>query len=286
MDTQTVEIIGRNYLVSVLVSDGLEVARPERDRGVDLIAYLDIDQAHRFVACPIQMKAATTASFSLFSKYERIAQLLLVHVWYVTDPDQACAYALRYDEAKKVADEMGWTGTDSWLRGGYSTTRPSQRVRMLLEPYRMKPGDWRRKVREAGTARNLPVNGDERPTMRVSALFDPEPRTWGLRGDSCLWRALREHLEDRDVPATEGELTSLLREAFRELVGIDLASDPATSVYREQYAHGGMSNGMIDLETWRQRLMPMLAERAERGSHPDRRIPWPPLTDALCCSCS
>jgi len=26
------------------------------------------------------MKAATTASFGLFSKYERIAQLLLVHV--------------------------------------------------------------------------------------------------------------------------------------------------------------------------------------------------------------
>jgi len=80
MDSQTVEITGRNYLVSMLVSDGLEVARPEGDRGVDLIAYLDLDEARRFVACPIQMKAATTASFGLFSKYERIAQLLLVHV--------------------------------------------------------------------------------------------------------------------------------------------------------------------------------------------------------------
>lgn len=73
MDPQTVEIIGRNYLVSMLVSDGLEVARPERDRGVDLIAYLDLDEVGRFVACPIQMKAATTASFSLHYKYERIA---------------------------------------------------------------------------------------------------------------------------------------------------------------------------------------------------------------------
>ena len=89
MDSQTVEIVGRNYLVSRLVSDGLEVARPERDRGVDLIAYLDLDEAGRFVACPIQMKAATTASFSLFRKYERIAQLLLVHIWYPNDPDQA-----------------------------------------------------------------------------------------------------------------------------------------------------------------------------------------------------
>jgi hypothetical protein len=153
MDSQTVEIIGRNYLVSMLVSDGLEVARPERDRGVDLIAYLDLDEAGRFVACPIQMKAATTASFSLSSKYERIAQLLLAYVWYANDPEQACTYALRYDEAKSVADQMGWTSTESWRRGVYSTTRPSHRLQTLLNPYRMGAGDWRRKVQDAGTAR-------------------------------------------------------------------------------------------------------------------------------------
>jgi len=151
-----VEIIGRSYLVSMLVSDGLEVARPERDRGVDLIAYLDLDEAGRFVACPIQLKAATTASFSLFSKYERIAQLLLAYVWYPNDPGQACAYALRYDEAKSVADQMDWTRTESWrARGWYSTTRPSRRLQTLLEPYRMGAGDWRCKVQEAGTARTL-----------------------------------------------------------------------------------------------------------------------------------
>ena len=98
--------------------------------------------------------------------------------------------------------------------------------------------------------------------MKVSALFDPEPRTWGLRGDPYLWQALRAHLADRDIPASAGELTDLLYEAFRELVGTDLASDPAASVHRDQYAHGGMSSGMISLDTWRQRLMPMLAERA------------------------
>jgi len=44
-------------------------------------------------------------------------------------------------------------------------------------------------------------------------------------------------------------------EVFRELVGTDLASDPATSVHREPFAHGGMSSGMISLDTWRQPLM-------------------------------
>lgn len=99
--------------------------------------------------------------------------------------------------------------------------------------------------------------------MRVSALFDPEPQTWGLRGDPYLWRALRAHLAGQDIPASAGELASVLHAAFRELAGTDLASDPATSVYREQHAHGGMSSGMISLDTWRQRLIPLLTERAK-----------------------
>ncbi len=98
--------------------------------------------------------------------------------------------------------------------------------------------------------------------MRVSDLFDPEPETWGLRGDPYLWRALRARLAGQDAPASAGELARRLHAAFRELTGTDLTSDPASSVYREQYAHGGMSSGMISLDTWRQRLMPMLFERA------------------------
>jgi hypothetical protein len=43
-------------------------------------------------------------------------------------------------------------------------------------------------------------------------------------------------------------------------------------MYREQYAHGGMSSGMISLDTWRQRFIPMLAERATTrlSSRPQR----------------
>jgi hypothetical protein len=106
------------------------------------------------------------------------------------------------------------------------------------------------------------MSGDEPEAMRVSDLFDPEPETWGLRGDPYLWRALRAHLADQDMPASADELASLLQAAFRELAGTDLISDPAVAVYREQYAHGGMSSGMISFDTWRQRLMPMLFERA------------------------
>ncbi len=105
-------------------------------------------------------------------------------------------------------------------------------------------------------------------TAKVSALFYPEPRTWGLRGDPHLWRALRDQLSDTDLPPSSEGVVTLLHATFRELAGADLATEPAQSVYRERYAHGGMSSGMISLDTWRQRLMPLLAERA-RALLPD-----------------
>jgi hypothetical protein len=107
--------------------------------------------------------------------------------------------------------------------------------------------------------------------MRVSALFDPEPQTWGLRGDPHLWQALRERLADQDLPDSADELVDLLNAAFRDLVGTDLAGDPAASVYKEQFAHGGLSSGMISLDTWRRQLLPLLTERARTRSHSSQR---------------
>jgi hypothetical protein len=103
---------------------------------------------------------------------------------------------------------------------------------------------------------------EDAAAAKMAGLFDPEPETWGLRGDPHLWRALREHLSETDIPASAGEAVSLLHAAFGELTGLDLVSGPASQVYRPQYAHGGMSSGMISLDAWRQWLMPILVERA------------------------
>src|SRR5713101_2147177 len=62
-DTQIVELAGRNRLASELQRAGIEVARPERDRGVDLLAYLDRDD--KFCARPIQMKASSREAFGV-----------------------------------------------------------------------------------------------------------------------------------------------------------------------------------------------------------------------------
>jgi hypothetical protein len=106
-----------------------------------------------FLACPIQMKAATGAVFSLTPKYAKFPRLILAYVWNLGDSTKTKCFALTYAEALAVADEMGYTKTDSWQTGGrnkipgYSTTALSARLRELLAPFEMNPEKWRNKIR-------------------------------------------------------------------------------------------------------------------------------------------
>jgi hypothetical protein len=148
MDAQVIEIIGRNWLINQLVQAGLEVALPVRDRGVDLIAYADRDsRLAAFKACPIQMKAASVASFGISRRYERFPNLLLAYVWYIADPKQTVAYALTHEETVDLADGLGWTQTRSWIeKNSYSTTAPNAELTARLQPYKMTPATWWAKV--------------------------------------------------------------------------------------------------------------------------------------------
>jgi len=78
VDTQLTEIFGRNRLENDLLQSDVEVATPVRDRGIDLIAYLDLDeQAGRFMAIRIQIKAAARRSFTIDQKYAKFQNLLM-----------------------------------------------------------------------------------------------------------------------------------------------------------------------------------------------------------------
>lgn len=90
VDTQTIEILGRNRLVDELLMAGLEVALPLRDRGVDLIAYVELPSvASKFIAVPIQMRAASTRAFSLDAKYAKVSNLVMAYVWGLRAPEHA-----------------------------------------------------------------------------------------------------------------------------------------------------------------------------------------------------
>jgi hypothetical protein len=143
-DTQLIELMGRHRLIEELLRDGVEVALPLRDRGVDLVAYADLGrQVARFSARPIQMKAVSDCAFLIDRKYERLADLILAYVWNLDNPSAAATYALTYPQAVEVGEEMGWTKTTSWQQEGkYVTTSPSQKLVGLLEQYRMGPGRW------------------------------------------------------------------------------------------------------------------------------------------------
>lgn len=165
-DTQITEIRGRSWLVNELLSAGLEVAAPLRDHGIDLIAYRDLDMSKepshdaRFVARPIQLKAATAERFLIDRKFAKLLDLLLVYVWHLDDPAQTAAYALSYQQALDIADQMGYTATVSWNRDGlYNTSAPSKRLVEKLEPHRTTRERWHQLIGGAPTSTGSVMRG-------------------------------------------------------------------------------------------------------------------------------
>ncbi|MGW5339183.1 hypothetical protein ACWEQD_12260 [Rhodococcus pyridinivorans] len=101
--------------------------------------------------------------------------------------------------------------------------------------------------------------------MTMDQLFEKEPEHWGLRGDPYVWAAIREHLAGLPLPDDDATLEESLLGAFTSVVGADLRTEPADSVYREEFAHGGMSSGHVCLPIWRDRLIPLLVSRGRRA---------------------
>lgn len=109
------------------------------------------------------------------------------------------------------------------------------------------------------------------------SIFNPELVQWGLRGDPYLWREMREHLKDRPLPPAADAFLETLGELFRNLTGASL--DDSQPVFVERYSHGGMSSGMVDPEIWRDRHLPLLAQRAgfaPRPTYADLLAAWSP----------
>src|SRR5262249_31860814 len=98
------------------------------------------------------MKAASKEYFGVFWKYARIADLLIVYIWYVDNLEKTEIYALTYPEALAIATKLGWTKTASWKKDGYNTTAPSSQLHEMLRPYRMHRGDWKKKILAAQSA--------------------------------------------------------------------------------------------------------------------------------------
>jgi hypothetical protein len=148
MDDQLLELCGKHRLTENLLGAGLEVAFPARDRGIDLIAYADTDRRlERFVAAPIQMKAATATCFSVDKKYSKFHEMLIAYVWNVSEPANTQIYVLTQQEAVDIATEMKYTATESWLgRGVYVVTRPGRKLVDRIRPHEASRAKWEEKI--------------------------------------------------------------------------------------------------------------------------------------------
>ena len=143
LDTQQVEILGRNRIKAALIEAGLEVATPERDNGIDLIAY-QWSTAGMFEARPVQIKASSNFTFGVDRKYERIPGLIMAFIMGARR-ESYTIYAMTYAEMLKVATDRGWTDTASWTEGNrYVQTRPSAGLDEALTPFIAQRESWRR----------------------------------------------------------------------------------------------------------------------------------------------
>ena len=140
MDTQIVEVLGRQHVIEQMLRCGVEVAVPVRDHGIDLVAY--IDRGH-FRARPLQLKTSSARSFAIDNKYREFPELLMVHIWNVSGPEPLEVYALDYEEATTLGESLGWTATESWTKGKYVTSSPSRELIKMLQQYRVDSEDWR-----------------------------------------------------------------------------------------------------------------------------------------------
>lgn len=151
LDTQAIEILGRNRLVSELIRAGLEVAFPIRDRGIDLIAYGDrLHPGRAFPAVPIQMKCALNKSFSIDKKFEKSPQLLIAYVWGIEGETHE-TFVMTYQDALKIASDMGYTNTPCWKKekGKYASCRPGKKLEKMIREFQMTPERWREKLSDS-----------------------------------------------------------------------------------------------------------------------------------------
>lgn len=84
--------------------------------------------------------------------------------------------------------------------------------------------------------------------MKYSELFEPEPEQWGLRGDPLLWHEMKEYFGDKETPETNGEIFHDLYTYCLHKLNTDINSKK--TIFVEDFSHGGMSSGEVDLKWW------------------------------------
>lgn len=157
MESETVDFVGRNRVIDDLLMAGLQVAIPLKAGDFDLIAYDELSERSTvFAGCPVQVKASQGRSFKLDQRFDRVANLIHAFVWGV-GTDRVTTYALSQREVVEVAEALGYTLAQSMQKDLYSSVPQSRTLVELLEPFRMTPEAWKRKIILTATESQVPA---------------------------------------------------------------------------------------------------------------------------------
>ena len=133
MDKQQIELIGMAALTAALVREGFEIARPIRDRGVDLIIFSDASA--RPSAIPLQVKVHSETGLDVCrEKYRNFPGLVYAIVWRALS--QPHYFLFDHDEAVALIPETS-RQLSSWTRakGHWAWTHPvPQHVQLNMAP--------------------------------------------------------------------------------------------------------------------------------------------------------
>lgn len=154
MDTQQIELVGRAALESRLIREGFEVARPTRDKGIDLIVFLD-EPSLPFAALSIQMKSYRGTRFGVWRKYEGMTDLVHVYVWNVLDAPRF--FLMNWAEAAALVPEQrkrtpSWNREDS--KAGWSWKNPPRDVASELVRYENRWAWLRERLQASRTGKS------------------------------------------------------------------------------------------------------------------------------------
>ncbi len=144
-DNRSTHRIGCDRLILELRQFGIHAEPSVKTRGVDFfVTRHQSGKPSQRLRIPILVRAASKANFSVIRRHEKISNLILAFVWHLRSGNPAETFAMTFNEALSIAEEMGWTSTGSWQRfGWYTNNEPGKRLRAKLTAFKSTPDRWR-----------------------------------------------------------------------------------------------------------------------------------------------
>ena len=127
------ERTGTAFIAEQLYREGLKLAWPDIDEGIDLLVY-SYDSDMIFRAIPLQVKALSREAFYTDRKHSRIPDLRIVYLWHVGTEKPIRVFGMLYNEAEQIVDNQEWTRN----KGTYARTRGSPTLSNALVPFEIR----------------------------------------------------------------------------------------------------------------------------------------------------